>query len=480
MKAIFAESAVNPKVETGDRPRGRRARRPRAVGGRARPARAATARPTSARSRPTRARWPRASPAPDRPASSPVPDLSAPYIQRGIVEILLLAVLAGVLGTWVVLRRLPFFTHAIGTATFPGLVVAGPVGRARAAHRAGLRGRVRRRAGAPAALAPDRHGRRDRPAAGRRAGDRRGARQRRLPLGRERRPAAVRLADRADRRSISGSPRPPPSARWRWTARCGARGWRPASTPTAPARSACSTAAADRALLLAVAVAVVVALDAVGALLVTVVLTVPAATVRLFEPSLRTQQLATFGLAAVEGLVAIVVADALNVGPGPGARRARRARLRRGALTDGRRRWRSREGQRPRPARRLRPRRRRARRGGVRRRSRARSSRCSGPTAAARRRCSARCSGELPFRSGEVALDGRPAYVPQTEHARLDFPVSAHDVALMGAYGRTPWFERVSRARPRRRRTRRSRGSGSPTARTTASGRSPAASASGC
>ena len=45
-----------------------------------------------------------------------------------------------------------------------------------------------------------------------------------------------------------------------------------------------NTACADRALLLAVAVAVVVALDAVGALLVTVVLTVPAATVRLFEP----------------------------------------------------------------------------------------------------------------------------------------------------------------------------------------------------
>ena len=60
-------------------------------------------------------------------------------------------------------------------------------------------------------------------------------------------------------------------------------------------------AAADRALLLAVAIAVVVALDAVGALLVTVVLTVPAATVRLFEPPLRIQQLATFALTAVEG-----------------------------------------------------------------------------------------------------------------------------------------------------------------------------------
>jgi ABC-type Mn2+/Zn2+ transport system ATPase subunit len=54
--------------------------------------------------------------------------------------------------------------------------------------------------------------------------------------------------------------------------------------------------------------------------------------------------------------------------------------------------------------------------------------------------------GELPIRSGEVRLPGRPAYVPQTERARLDFPVSAFDVVLMGAYGRTPWFRRVARA----------------------------------
>jgi ABC-type Mn2+/Zn2+ transport system ATPase subunit len=54
--------------------------------------------------------------------------------------------------------------------------------------------------------------------------------------------------------------------------------------------------------------------------------------------------------------------------------------------------------------------------------------------------------GELPHRRGTVELDGRPAYVPQTEHARLDFPVSALDVALMGAYGRTPFYRRVARA----------------------------------
>jgi ABC-type Mn2+/Zn2+ transport system ATPase subunit len=53
--------------------------------------------------------------------------------------------------------------------------------------------------------------------------------------------------------------------------------------------------------------------------------------------------------------------------------------------------------------------------------------------------------GELPYRSGDVHVAGRPAYVPQTERARLDFPVSALDVALMGAYGRTPWYRRVAR-----------------------------------
>jgi manganese/iron transport system ATP-binding protein/manganese/zinc/iron transport system ATP- binding protein len=52
--------------------------------------------------------------------------------------------------------------------------------------------------------------------------------------------------------------------------------------------------------------------------------------------------------------------------------------------------------------------------------------------------------GELPLAAGRFALHGAAAYVPQTERARLDFPVSAADVALMGAYARTPWYRRVS------------------------------------
>jgi ABC-type Mn2+/Zn2+ transport system ATPase subunit len=52
--------------------------------------------------------------------------------------------------------------------------------------------------------------------------------------------------------------------------------------------------------------------------------------------------------------------------------------------------------------------------------------------------------GELALTSGTVAIEGDVAYVPQTERARLDFPVRALDVALMGAYARTSWFRRLS------------------------------------
>jgi manganese/iron transport system permease protein len=77
------------------------------------------------------------------------------------------------------------------------------------------------------------------------------------------------------------------------------------------------TALADRLLLAAVAVGVVVSLDAVGALLVAVVLVVPAATVRLLARDVRSLQLGTAALAAAEGLTALLIADSLDIGPGP-------------------------------------------------------------------------------------------------------------------------------------------------------------------
>jgi zinc/manganese transport system substrate-binding protein len=50
------------------------------------------------------------------------------FVQRGLLEVLLLSVGAGLLGTWIVLRGLAFYAHAVGTAAFPGLVVADGLG----------------------------------------------------------------------------------------------------------------------------------------------------------------------------------------------------------------------------------------------------------------------------------------------------------------------------------------------------------------
>jgi ABC-type Mn2+/Zn2+ transport system ATPase subunit len=54
--------------------------------------------------------------------------------------------------------------------------------------------------------------------------------------------------------------------------------------------------------------------------------------------------------------------------------------------------------------------------------------------------------GELRPMRGSVEVCGRAATVPQTERSRLDFPVSALDVALMGALPRLPWWKRPGHA----------------------------------
>jgi ABC-type Mn2+/Zn2+ transport system ATPase subunit len=48
--------------------------------------------------------------------------------------------------------------------------------------------------------------------------------------------------------------------------------------------------------------------------------------------------------------------------------------------------------------------------------------------------------GELAATSGTARVTGRPAYVAQTERTRLDFPVSAFDVALMGTLAHGRWW----------------------------------------
>ena len=50
--------------------------------------------------------------------------------------------------------------------------------------------------------------------------------------------------------------------------------------------------------------------------------------------------------------------------------------------------------------------------------------------------------GELRPLSGIVDLRSRCASVPQTDRSRLDYPVSALDVALMGSLARLAWWQR--------------------------------------
>src|ERR671917_2954084 len=55
---------------------------------------------------------------------SPLDLADLPFLRNALLEVVLLAGAGGLLSAWIVLRRLAFFSHAVGSATFPGLVVA--------------------------------------------------------------------------------------------------------------------------------------------------------------------------------------------------------------------------------------------------------------------------------------------------------------------------------------------------------------------
>jgi ABC-type Mn2+/Zn2+ transport system ATPase subunit len=57
--------------------------------------------------------------------------------------------------------------------------------------------------------------------------------------------------------------------------------------------------------------------------------------------------------------------------------------------------------------------------------------------------------GELAPYRGEVEVGGRTGTVPQTERSRLDYPVTALDVALMGTLSRQAWWRHPGRAERR-------------------------------
>jgi ABC-type Mn2+/Zn2+ transport system ATPase subunit len=52
---------------------------------------------------------------------------------------------------------------------------------------------------------------------------------------------------------------------------------------------------------------------------------------------------------------------------------------------------------------------------------------------------------ELPPLAGELEIRARCGSVPQTQRSRLDFPVTALDVALMGTLALLPWWRRPGR-----------------------------------
>jgi zinc/manganese transport system substrate-binding protein len=240
-----------------------------------------------------------------------------PFVQRGIVEILVLAVGAGVIGTWIVLRGLAFYAHSVGTAAFPGLVLADGLGFSATlgAAATGLLvavgvGTLARREGASdrydsltalvlvgtlatgVILASDVF--------------RSGANVETLLFG------SLLLVDHGDIvfaggasvAALAGARLLQP--RWLLT------GFDPRTAPALGARSAVP----DAVLLGLVALLAVAALATLGALLATAVLVVPAATTRLVMHRLGAWQLATVALVAVEGVVGLWLSVQLNAPPG--------------------------------------------------------------------------------------------------------------------------------------------------------------------
>ena len=234
-----------------------------------------------------------------------------PFFQRGVAEVLLLSVPAGLLGTWIVLRRLAFFSHAVGTASFPGLVLAdglgfaAPLGAlgAAAAFAAGTWSLRRGRAGADAGvalvlvgclaagviLASDVFGS--------------GANIETLLFG------SLLLVDGGDL-VLAGAVAVTTLLA---SAMVGHHWLRAGFDPSRPERR---DRAFDAVLLALVAAAAVAALTVVGALLVTAVFLVPALTAGLLTDRLRSMQLLSICLVAAEGVFGLWLSVQTNAPPG--------------------------------------------------------------------------------------------------------------------------------------------------------------------
>jgi ABC-type Mn2+/Zn2+ transport system permease subunit len=241
---------------------------------------------------------------------------TTPFMQRALLAVVLLAVAGGLLGVWVVLRRLAFFVHAAGSATFPGLVVAGPWGLAPAVAAlgaglafAGLLSRLTRHTDTSSDAATGLL-----LAAALALGS---------MLASDVYPAGTGV-DRLLFGTLLGL-----SDGDLWLAGAVAAGSVLATTalartwlatgfdPTAAPALGIASARGDWLLVALLAVTVVAALPAVGALLVSTLLVIPAATARLLTSSLATLLAASVALALAEGFAGLLLAYHADLPPGP-------------------------------------------------------------------------------------------------------------------------------------------------------------------
>jgi len=238
------------------------------------------------------------------------------FMQRAALEIVLLTPLAGILGAQIVLRHLAFFTHGVGAAAFPGLVVAGPLGVAPPlaaigvglGFAAGLE-RLSRSArlaydvstalllvlalATGVVLASDVFGS--------------GAEVDQLLFGSLLAIGSSELVATAVALVVVVA-----------AAAVFRRAWVAGAFDPAGSRSlGLRIGLADWALVAAIAIAVVAAIDAVGALLVSAVLVIPAATARLITSSIVSLELTAASIALAEGLVGLWIAYQLDTPPGP-------------------------------------------------------------------------------------------------------------------------------------------------------------------
>lgn len=246
---------------------------------------------------------------------APLDALGLPFVRDALLELALLSVAGGVLGAWIVLRRLAFFTHAVGAAALPALIVAGPLGVS--PQLAGLAAAL----GFTAGVEPATRSGRDMGAA---TG---------LLLVAALACGVVLASDVVPQAGgvdalLFGSLLGVGTAD---LALAGAaavlavvatialgRAWVAAGfDPDAARALRLPTRATEAALVALVALSAVAAVPAVGALLVTALFIVPAATARLVTSTVGGLVLASIAIAAGQSAIGLYLALALDVAPGP-------------------------------------------------------------------------------------------------------------------------------------------------------------------